>query len=66
LLRVEALTLDGQARATVIARIHRLSIYDANILAAAELAGCKVVHSEDMQHGQRVGTLTISNPFAER
>jgi predicted nucleic acid-binding protein len=65
LLRVEALTLDGQARAMAIARIYRLSIYDANILAAAELADCRIVYSEDMQHGQRIGKLTIRNPFVE-
>jgi predicted nucleic acid-binding protein len=64
LLRVEPLTVDSQARATTIARIHRLSIYDANILAAAELAGCRIVYSEDMQHEQRIGPLTIRNPFA--
>jgi predicted nucleic acid-binding protein len=64
LLRVEALTVDSQARATAISRIHRLSIYDANILAAAELAGCHTVYSEDMQNGQRVGGLNILNPFA--
>jgi predicted nucleic acid-binding protein len=65
LLRVEPLTVDGQSRAMAISRVHRLSIYDANILAAAELAGCRIVYSEDLQHGQRIGGLTIRNPFAE-
>ena len=64
-LRVEPLTAAIQERAVEIAEAYRLDIYDANILAAAELAGCRTVYSEDMQHGQRVGGLTIQNPFAE-
>jgi predicted nucleic acid-binding protein len=64
-LQVEPLTVATQSRAVEIASAHRLGIYDANILAAAELAGCRIVYSEDMQHGQRIGDLTIRNPFAE-
>ena len=41
--------------------------YDALIVAAALLAGCRTLHSEDMQHGQVVdGRLTIRNPFLTR
>jgi predicted nucleic acid-binding protein len=64
-LRVEPLTVATQLRAVEIVRAHRFGIYDSNILAAAELAGCRVVYSADMQHGQRIGALTIHNPFAE-
>jgi predicted nucleic acid-binding protein len=65
MLRVEALTLDGQSRAVEIASTHRLGILDANILAAAELAGCSTVWSEDMQDGFRLGrALVVRNPFA--
>ena len=40
------------------------SHYDSQIIAAALAAGCTVLHSEDMQHGQVIdGTLTIVNPF---
>ena len=39
-------------------------IYDALILAAALDAGCDTLYSEDMQDGQRIGTITIRNPFA--
>jgi predicted nucleic acid-binding protein len=38
-------------------------IYDALILAAAMQAGCTAVYTEDMQHGQTMGNLTIVNPF---
>jgi len=40
------------------------SIYDGLIIAAAVRAGCTVVYSEDMQHGQAIDQLTIRNPFA--
>ena len=43
---------------------YRLSLYDAMIVAAALLAGCKTLFSEDMQHGQVFeGSLEIENPF---
>jgi predicted nucleic acid-binding protein len=38
-------------------------IYDSLILAAAMQAGCTTIYSEDMQHGQAIGGLTIVNPF---
>ena len=40
--------------------------YDSLIVSAALEAGCKRLYTEDMQHGQQVGQLTILNPFAER
>ena len=42
---------------------YRLSFYDALIVAAALEAGCRRLWSEDMQHGQRIGQLTIEDPF---
>jgi predicted nucleic acid-binding protein len=39
------------------------NIYDSLILAAAEQAGCTTLYTEDMQHGQEIGSLTIVNPF---
>lgn len=43
---------------------HRLAWYDALIVAAAVEARCGILYSEDLQHGQRFGELTIENPFA--
>lgn len=41
------------------------SVYEGMIVAAAMIAGCDVLWSEDMQDGLRVeGQLTIRNPFA--
>jgi predicted nucleic acid-binding protein len=37
--------------------------YDSLIVAAALEAGCTRLLSEDLQHGQRIESLTIENPF---
>ena len=36
---------------------------DATIVAAAIRTDCRILYSEDMQHGQKIGYLTIENPF---
>lgn len=47
-----------------IADRYGLSIYDATIVAAALLAECKILLSEDMQDGQIIDDcLEIRNPF---
>jgi predicted nucleic acid-binding protein len=50
-------------RAIEISRQHQLSLWDALILQAAATAGCSVVLTEDLQHGFRLGGLTVENPF---
>ncbi len=42
---------------------HQLSYYDALIVQAAIDLGCTTLYSEDLQHGQKYGGLTIQNPF---
>jgi predicted nucleic acid-binding protein len=42
---------------------YRLSWYDSLIVAAAIQAQCKLLLTEDLQHGQRFGDLRIENPF---
>lgn len=39
------------------------SFYDSMILAGAVESGCGRLYSEDLQHGQRIESLTIENPF---
>ena len=39
-------------------------MYDALIVAAALQANCDVLYTEDLQHGQKFGGLSIRNPFA--
>ncbi len=43
---------------------YRYSFYDSLIIAAALEAGCTRLLTEDMQDGQRIEGLTITNPFA--
>ncbi len=42
---------------------HELRIYDSLIIAAALEAGCDILYSEDMQHGQLIEGVRIENPF---
>lgn len=45
-------------------RLHSLSFWDALIVRAASVAGCSIVLSEDIQHGQVIDGVRIKNPFA--
>lgn len=42
---------------------HGFSFYDSLIVAAALESGCTRLYSEDLQHGQKIGRLSIHNPF---
>jgi predicted nucleic acid-binding protein len=46
-----------------VAERHRLSIYDAMIVAAALQSECRVLYTEDLNAGQKIDRLTIRNPF---
>jgi predicted nucleic acid-binding protein len=45
-------------------RLHRLSIWDALILRAAILSGCRRLYTEDLQTGFRIENLEVVNPFS--
>jgi predicted nucleic acid-binding protein len=61
---IEPLTEATHDTARQLAERYQLSFYDALIAAAALLAGCDTLHSEDMQHGLLLeGRLRIVNPF---
>jgi predicted nucleic acid-binding protein len=62
---VVPVTMNTHDSAVVLARDHRLSIYDALIVAAALEAGCDTLYSEDMQHDRTIGPLRIHNPFVD-
>jgi predicted nucleic acid-binding protein len=53
-LYVEALHLHAQSG---------LSWYDALIVSAALQTRCDLLFTEDLQHGQRFGSLQVRNPF---
>lgn len=66
LLPVRPLTLAVHDTGLEIARRHRLAVYDAMIVASALDAGCDVLYSEDMQHGQCFAAqLRLVNPFLD-
>ena len=48
-----------------IAERWKYSFYDSLVIASALQAGCTVLYSEDLQHGQKIGNLRILNPFVE-
>ena len=51
------------ARGLDVAERYGFSIFDSMIIAAALLAGCDTLYSEDLRHGQRIEGLVIRNPF---
>lgn len=61
---VEPLTAETHDKGIAIAERYGLHIYDALIAAAALLAGCERLCSEDFQAGQRIEKrLRVVNPF---
>ena len=48
---------------SILHRLHQLSIWDALIVRAALATGCRVLFTEDLQHGRRLDGLEIVNPF---
>jgi len=42
-----------------------LAFYDALIIASAQLAGCNVIFSEDLNTGETMAGVRIVNPFAQ-
>jgi predicted nucleic acid-binding protein len=62
----EVLSLDESTveQVAALAIRYQLSHWDALIVAAALLAGCETLYSEDLQHGQVFDDqLTVINPF---
>ncbi len=49
--------------ATTLRRRHRVSHWDAAILAAAQELGCHTLYSEDFNHGQDYDGVQVINPF---
>jgi len=44
-------------------RLHGVSFWDALILRSAQQSGCRVLLTEDMQHGREIDGVRIVNPF---
>jgi len=60
---VHDITIGTYRLAQALATRYQLSHWDSLIVAAATLAQCETLYSEDLQHGQVVGTVKVVNPF---
>lgn len=62
--KVESMTLQTHELGLQIAERYGFSVYDSLIIAAALIAECGTLYSEDLQNGQVInGRLVIQNPF---
>ena len=60
-VRLEAVDLFG---AIDLHRLYDLSIWDALIVRAALISGCRKLYTEDLQAGFRIENLEVVNPFS--
>ncbi len=58
-----AMTPAAVRRAAEIQALYGLQFFDAQVIAAAEAAGCDRVLSEDLNDGQSYGVVVVENPF---
>lgn len=49
-----------------LARVRKLSWFDALIVEATIRSGCQRLYSEDLGHGQVIEELKVENPFVSR
>jgi len=59
------LTLETHRAALRLCERFGFSIYDGTLIVSALEAGCKVLYTEDLQHGQVIDGLRIENPFLD-
>jgi len=60
---VHDITISTYRLAQALATRYQLSHWDSLIVAAATLAQCETLYSEDLQHAQVIGTVRVVNPF---
>lgn len=65
LLEFDCIPIDIEILAGAIAasRAFRISYWDAAIVVAANTLGAKILYTEDLNHGQVYGGVTVINPF---
>lgn len=54
---------DWHEKSSLLREQFAVSFWDSLLLDSARTAGCDMLFSEDMQHGLRIGSLEIINPF---
>ena len=45
-------------------RLHGVNFWDALVIYTARAAGCRILYTEDLQHGRRFDGLEVVNPFS--
>jgi len=61
---VEPITGETHDRGLAVFERYRFSLYDSMLVAAALIAGAKIIYSEDLQDGQVIDNqLRVTNPF---
>ena len=65
LAELPCVSIDNQLVLAAVRRSQasKLSFWDGLIVESALHGGAAVLYSEDMQHGQKLGSLRIENPF---
>jgi predicted nucleic acid-binding protein len=61
-----ALGVEEMHAAADLAHHRKLSFWDAAIIIAAQSLACTKLYTEDLQHGQRFGSLRVVNPFLDK
>jgi predicted nucleic acid-binding protein len=64
--KVQAVTVEVHEQGLLIAENYGFALYDSMIISSALQAGCSMLYTEDMQHGQEIeGRLKLVNPFLD-
>lgn len=61
--RVVPLSIETHEMGVALVERYNFSVYDAMIVAAARLAGCRTLYTEDLHNGQVLDGLRIVNPY---
>lgn len=64
-LDVVRLDVDDVLAAIDLHRLHAISIWDALVIRAALVGGCRTLFTEDLPDGRRFDSLQVVNPFRE-
>lgn len=62
--QIVPVTADLVDRGLLIRRETGFQYWDCAVIAAAQIAGCDTLLTEDMQEGRILGGVTLSNPFS--
>lgn len=60
---IEQVTPHDIIDATILQKRYKYSFWDSLIIITAQKSGAEILYSEDLQHDQKFGDLTIKNPF---